>query len=545
MNEDKREILLQNLLRKLRDEIEYKKACDMGGIYAVDDFGEDYLVSYYPNNWQSEIIQLLRETSSNPEELQAILTQFSSKIEKGSVEEFVSASFRSELSKNIKRITLEKTLMRDDVVDYVSNLSKEELESMFGKEIAQMKDFDQKNVHHCYDLLGHTLHTVEAISHDGLTDEQFKKLRIAAFFHDVGKPEVAQFNEKTRQRVFYGHAQRSMEIAGHILEDLGYSRPDIDELQFYIGHHDDFISYKSQLAPWMKQHEFVRGINPETVAEKIIENEYDFSKMGFNKDQIRYICFALAHGENPEFMLGGKPVEIDIDMNEVHRKMQLDSRYKTKPKFTLDNYRMLLNLCRADAGAQSEVVIQNGKKVSSRAEKIDNMDNIESSLERAMEISDGVRMSSKIIGQILEETSEEIYNDFADMSCYEGYRSPIEDLEFWGEFDDKTPEFITNLRAMIIQNMPKKFDENSPKLYGLMGMNYGEDIFSESFTKHMAEAIVDLDDINDEKVQKDSPLRAKEEELSRLEKYERILEEMERLQRLIEGKGSNDNPSLE
>ena len=76
MNEDKREILLQNLLRKLRDEIEYKKACDMGGIYAADDFGEDYLVSYYPNNWQSEIIQLLRETSSNPEELQAILTQF-------------------------------------------------------------------------------------------------------------------------------------------------------------------------------------------------------------------------------------------------------------------------------------------------------------------------------------------------------------------------------------------------------------------------------------------------------------------------------------
>ena len=391
-----------------------------------------------------------------------------------------------------------------------------------------MKGFDQKNIHHCYDLLGHTLHTVAGISQEGLTEEQFKKLRISALFHDVGKPEVAQFNEKTGQPVFYGHAQRSMEIAGDILQDLGYSVPEVEEMQFYIGHHDDFISYKSKLAPWMKQHEFIRGITPETVAEKMIENEYDFESMGYSKDQIRYICYALAHSQNPEFLMQGKPVQIDVDMDEVHRKIQMSSIYRDKPKYTLDQYRMLLTLCRADANAQSEVVMQNGKQVGSRAEKIENMENIENASERAMEILDETLMSSKIIGQVVRESQEEVFQDLYDDIYYEGFQDPIADLKFYKRFDNKSPDFIADLRARIVKHAPRQYG-TIPEDYNLSSINYDEQSFGECFERHLAETLVDLEDISSEKTQKQSPLQQREENLTALEKEERIIAEMEKL----------------
>ena len=531
---------IEMLLKKLQDEVEYKAKCDTGEMIGIDDWGEEYVAEYYPTKWQSEIEELIAQSSNDPEKLQAILEQFTQGIESGSAQEFVSAQFVSELSRNIRRITLENAVMRDDIVEYVSNLPKKEIQRIFGKEIAQMKGFDQKNVHHCYDLLGHTLHTVEGISREGLSDDDFKKLRIAALFHDVGKPDVAQFNEKTGQQVFYGHAGRSMEIAGDILQELGYSQADIEEMQFYIGHHDDFISYKSQLAPWMKQHEFIRGITPETVAEKMLENEYDFESMGYSKDQIRYICYALAHNRSPEFQMQGKPVQIDVDMDEVHRKIQMASRYKDMPKHSLAQYEKLLMLCRADANAQSEVVMQNGKKVGSRAEKIENMNNIDSSSERAIEILESTLMSSRILGQVVEQSQEETFQEFYEDMYYEGYRSPISDLSFYKKFEDKSPEFIAEIRAKILQYAPKQYG-NIPEEYDLSSTNYDEEIFGEIFDRHLAEAVVDLDDISSAKTQRETPLEQREGKLNALEREARIMTEIEKLIAQREGEHSIGN----
>ena len=519
---------IEMLLKKLNREVEHKEECDNGKWFGIDDCGEEFVKKYIQTAWQSEIHELIAESGNDPEKLQAILEQFTQGIEAGSVQEYVSSRFVSELSRTIRRIRLENAVMRDDIVEYVSNLPKKEIQRIFGKEIAQMKGFDQKNVHHCYDLLGHTLHTVDGISREGLSDDDFKKLRIAALYHDVGKPEVAKFNEKTGQQVFYGHAGRSMEIAGDILQELGYCGADIEEMQFYIGHHDDFISYKSKLAPWMKQHEFIREITPETVAEKMLENEYDFESMGYGKDQIRYICYTLAHNSNPKFQMQGRPVQIDVDMGKVHRKIQKSSVYRNMPKYSLAQYKKLLMLCRADANAQSEVVIQNGKKVGSRAEKIENMNNIDSYSERAMEVLESTLMSSKILGQVIVQSQEETFQEFDPNLYYEGYRSPIADLSFYKRFDDKSPEFVAGIRAKILQYSPKQYG-NIPEEYDLSSMNYDEKIFGELFERHLAEAVVDLDDIRNAKTQRKTPLEQRNERLSKLEKEARIMKEMEAL----------------
>lgn len=281
-----------------------------------------------------------------------------------------------------KRKKFEKDLSRENVVEYFLSKTPEELEKEYGTEIAKMVGFEQKNSHHCYDLWEHSLRTVEGISKESLTLEQFTKLRVAAFFHDIGKPDVAKINEKTGQQVFYGHAYHSVDVAKPILEKLEYSDDEIKQLSFYIAHHDDFISYKSSVPDKMKDHEFVREINVDSVTEKIIENKYDFEKMGYDKDQVRAIVYTLAHGKEPKFKdFKGEKISIPIDMKEVKEKIN-SGEYDSKYNPTLEDYQMLLQICKADANAQAERAertLPDGKVVvdGSKKEKLENMSNIE------------------------------------------------------------------------------------------------------------------------------------------------------------------------
>lgn len=309
-----------------------------------------------------------------------------------------------------KRKIFEEAITKEDVFKIFLSQKSKRLNILLGEDVVKMIGYDQKNSHQVYDLWEHTLRTVEGIKRDGLTEEEFTKLRVAAFFHDIGKPDVASYNEKTGQQVYYGHAEHSVEVARPILEDLGYSEDEIKELSFYIGHHDDFISHKTKLEPWMKNHEFIREINPDTVSEIIIQNKYDFERMGYDKDQIRYICYTLGHGgETPKFMTKADPVKIDVDMDEVQEKID-SGEYDMPYVPTERDYEMLLRLCKADAMAQSEVAMQNGKKVGSKKEKLENMTNIENSLSEAYKsISEKVsEYSDEFIKKILDLASKRV-----------------------------------------------------------------------------------------------------------------------------------------
>ena len=322
------------------------------------------------------------------------------------------------------RQLFEESLLRDDVVEYYLSKTPSELETELGPEVAKMVGFEQKNSHHCYDLWEHTLRTVEGIKANGLTPEQFKKLRIAAFFHDVGKPDVSKFNEQTGQQVFYGHAMHSVDVASPILERLGYSEQEIAQLGFFIGHHDDFISYKSKLAPFMKNHEFIRGIDSATVAEKVIENKFDFEAMGYDKDQVRAICYTLAHDQKPDFRVKNQPIVIDVNMDEVQSRMD-SGKYDASYDASLEDYQMLLQLCKADAGAQSEVAMQKGKVVGSKAEKLENMENIETSLPEAYR--DAVAKTGYTFEQFIKDTKQVAFGEKRpEITCKDGYSISVQ-----------------------------------------------------------------------------------------------------------------------
>jgi len=245
-----------------------------------------------------------------------------------------------------RREKFEEALMREDVIDYFLNQSPEEIEATYGKAVAEMVGFDQNNPHHCYDLFEHTLNTVAGIDTTGLSKEDAIKLKVAAFFHDLGKPQVAML--KNGNTVFYGHAKKSAEASKEVLQMFDYKPEEIEQLQFFIEHHDDFINFKREDEEWNRNNRFLRGISLETVARKMQETKEDAS---------------IYHEYNP----------------------------------SKKDYELLLRLCIADANAQSRVVRDRGRVTDSRANKVDRLSQIQGLVPRAYDLS-------------LEMTAESIKN---------------------------------------------------------------------------------------------------------------------------------------
>lgn len=312
-------------------------------------------------------------------------------------------------NKQLLREQFESELLREDVVDYFLAKSTDEIRNLYGDQVSRMIGFDQNNSHHCYDLWEHTLRTVEAINITGLNDEDIRKVKIAAFFHDIAKPDVVGYNPRTKQNNFFNHAFYSAEIAREILEKMGYTEEEITSICFYIAHHDDFISYRVELMPYQKFHTFLREVDVSTVMEVIVQNRYDFEKMGYfsyyptstdneeinkknnelnneNKTKVKYICATLSNnGVAPIFKdYKGNVVNIDINLNEVLDKIS-SFEYKAKYVPSLNDYKLLIELCKADAKAQSEYVLQDGKVVDSRKRKLDTFKRIEDVLVEAYE----------------------------------------------------------------------------------------------------------------------------------------------------------------
>lgn len=298
---------------------------------------------------------------------------------------------------------------REDFLEYMSSLTKEQVDSLLGEKFSRMVGFDQNNVHHCYDLWGHTIHTVDSLNTEGITKEEAINLKIAALYHDIGKPDVVM--EKNGKNVFYGHAKKSEEIAQEELNNVGLSPEEIDKVSFYIAHHDDFISYKKDIPSYLSNHMYIRKIDSNTVAEKMIENTYDFEKMGLTKEQIRYACkyLVVQNDENIQdkeiiFTSPNGNIDVNIDIDAVKDKM-ISGEYTNKYIPSKRDYELLINLCKADANAQTKFYAENGKVLCSRKEKLENMESINNVLDEAYKKTEDINYDINLDKMLFEEIS--------------------------------------------------------------------------------------------------------------------------------------------
>lgn len=210
----------------------------------------------------------------------------------------------------------EDKLSKENITEYFLQLPREELAQIFGENFLKTVDYgSQNNANHQYDLFEHILRTVDSVESNNL------KIKVAAFFHDIGKPEVAKLNEKTGQTQFIGHAKESAELANDILTKLGYAKEEIDEINFLIQCHDDFINISK-----------LEDITPDRVSKVYAS---------------------------------------------INKKLE-----SYKP--TLADMKNLIILCKADAMAQSDEIIKDGQVTDTKQSRISRLNAIENVLPEAV-----------------------------------------------------------------------------------------------------------------------------------------------------------------
>ena len=117
--------------------------------------------------------------------------------------------------------------------------------AVFIPEIQDCIGFEQVNRHHCFDVYAHTLKAIEKSS-------QNLSIRLALFFHDIGKPHVAHFDEKGEQH-YYGHPKKSAEITEKIMTRLRFDNDMKNKVVTLVKMHDSPIMVNNLVAPDRKR----------------------------------------------------------------------------------------------------------------------------------------------------------------------------------------------------------------------------------------------------------------------------------------------------
>ena len=101
---------------------------------------------------------------------------------------------------------------------------------VFLPELLPCVGFDQRNVHHCYDVWTHSVYAASAIAPDAV-------LRWAMLLHDIGKPDCFTVDERGTGH-FYGHPARSAELAEAICRRLRMDKKSAQRIVTLVRWHD-------------------------------------------------------------------------------------------------------------------------------------------------------------------------------------------------------------------------------------------------------------------------------------------------------------------
>lgn len=204
-------------------DIEWKKIRCVGS--AKDRFGEDALRILRAIRFASQL-----EFAMMPETLYEINQQYKN-LENISIERINSEFCKIASSSDF---CVQMVLFQD-------------VFALFIPELKDMFDFPQNNPYHDYDVYGHTIHAVEHCESDDLT------VRLAVFFHDIGKPHSYQDGEDGI-RHFKGHGRISAEITDNIMKRLRFdneTRNNVVELVYY--HDATFEIGKKYVKRWLNK----------------------------------------------------------------------------------------------------------------------------------------------------------------------------------------------------------------------------------------------------------------------------------------------------
>lgn len=111
-------------------------------------------------------------------------------------------------------------------------------------------NFDQHNKYHIYDVFHHTLKVIDGVSNN-------KYLKLAALFHDIGKPEKF-FTDEEGVGHFYGHWETSAKIFKQYCKEYKVDKKTKDIVTSLILNHDRQLPSKRS-----SMIKFLQEFNPE------------------------------------------------------------------------------------------------------------------------------------------------------------------------------------------------------------------------------------------------------------------------------------------
>ena len=103
-------------------------------------------------------------------------------------------------------------------------------------ELLPLRSFDQRNPHHCYDALTHSVRAMEQLPPEPV-------LRWAGLLHDVAKPETFTLDEDGIGH-FYGHPQRGAEKCDALCRRLRFDNAGRERVCELVRLHDRWIEPK-------------------------------------------------------------------------------------------------------------------------------------------------------------------------------------------------------------------------------------------------------------------------------------------------------------
>ncbi len=219
--------------------------------------------------------------------------------------------------------------------------------SVFIPEIKHCVGFKQENRHHCYDVYTHTLKAVEKSRPDTI-------IRLSLFFHDIGKPIVAHFDEKGEQH-YYGHPKKSAELTEKIMTKLRFDNETKHKVVTLVSFHDSPIMVNDNIYPDKKRLKKIMSKIGEDLIYDLIHIKYcdnsaqnpdyfrgeDFYKTTYSLiDEIisQQECFsikALKISGNDLIEMGFKGKEIGSILNRI-LDLVISDKLENDKKIILD-----------------------------------------------------------------------------------------------------------------------------------------------------------------------------------------------------------------
>ncbi|MBQ7165116.1 MAG: HD domain-containing protein, partial [Clostridia bacterium] len=141
---------------------------------------------------------------------------------------FARKSLLSSVSVERIREEFDKILLGDGCENALISFKK--VIAVFIPEISPCFGFDQRTKYHEFDVYTHIVKTVANVPKN-------RELRLAAFFHDAGKPSRFTLDGDGNGH-FYGHPKASRDIAETVLYRLKYPKSLINEVLTLVEYHD-------------------------------------------------------------------------------------------------------------------------------------------------------------------------------------------------------------------------------------------------------------------------------------------------------------------